>query len=63
MPYSRNTRFARLRPRSNLVRQAQIEFVLHQTRFQTIEATMLGLSITREFMNRQGVSLELSSKP
>ena len=43
MPEGPNNRFARLRPRSSLVRQAQIELLLHHTKFQTIVAPLLGL--------------------
>lgn len=42
-------KFGQFRPRSDLVRQAQIELLLHHTRFQTLVAPVLGLFLVLAF--------------
>lgn len=42
-------RFGQFRPRSNLVRLAQIELLLHHTQFQTLAAPFLGLFLVLAF--------------
>jgi hypothetical protein len=49
MPEQLTARFSQFRPRSSLVRLAQVELLLHHTQFQTLAVPFLGLFLVLAF--------------